>query len=380
MVQKSGFARFPGEAVSTEVTFVMKKQTVLVLFGGISNEYDVSLRSAVSIIENLDRGRFEAVPVGITRTGRWLKFDGPAELIAKDRWQEGAVRCILSPDRHTGGLLVGEPDGAVTVLPVDVIFPAVHGQNCEDGALQGLMELSGIPYVGSPVTASAVCFDKEFTHIIAERHGIPMARWLSAVRGEDPAAVSKRIEESFGYPVFVKPANSGSSVGVSRAKGPEELPAALERALREDWKALVEEEIAGREVECAVTGNLATRAPTVGEIACGEGFYDYDSKYISDGAAKLYIPARISGAQTDEIRSLAQKVYRALGCRGYSRVDFFALADGRVLLNEINTLPGFTSISMYPKMMMSSGISYPELLSELIDLAIEAKKEGSAHG
>lgn len=358
----------------------MSKQTVLVLFGGSSNEYDVSLRSAVSIIENLDPVRFRAVPVGITRTGRWLKFDGPNELILKDQWQEGAEPCVLSPDRETGGLLAGKPGGGVELIPVDVIFPAVHGQNCEDGALQGLMELSGIPYVGSHVTASAVCFDKEFTHIIAERHGVPMARWLLAERGEDPDAVSKRIEAAFGYPVFIKPANSGSSVGVSRADGAEELSAALQKAFQEDQKALVEEEISGHEVECAVTGNLATRAPTVGEIACGEGFYDYDSKYISDTAAKLYIPAQISGEQMDQIRSLAQKIYRVLGCRGYARVDFFALSDGRVLFNEINTLPGFTSISMYPKMMMSSGISYPQLLSELIDLAFEAKREGRADG
>ena len=348
----------------------MEKKNVLILFGGVSNEYDVSRRSAYSIISQIDRERFSPVLAGITRDGRWFLYEGALSAILDDSWMKGAKRCVLSPDRETHGLLVFEESGVRTV-PIDVIFPAVHGQRCEDGALQGLMELSGIPYVGPRVTAAAVTFDKVVTHIIAERAGVPMARWISVRKGEESLEeTAARIREAFGFPCFVKPVNSGSSVGCSAARRPEELEAALSLAFHEDSIVLIEELIEAQEVECAVMGNETLFAPTTGEIVSPDGFYDYDSKYLTD-AAKLFIPARIPEETALLVRGLAQKTYRALGCRSLARVDCFVKKDGTVLLNEVNTLPGFTSISMFPKMMISSGMTYPELITRLLTLAME---------
>ena len=350
----------------------MKKKTVLILFGGVSNEYDVSRRSAASIIENLDRSRFAPVLAGITRCGRWYLYEGEISRILDDTWMMDAVPAVLSPDRSVGGLVVFGKEGVKTV-PVDVIFPAVHGQHCEDGALQGLMELSGIPYVGPGVTAAAVTFDKAVTHIVAERAGIPMARWLLVEKGRKPLEeTERRVRETLGYPCFVKPANSGSSVGCRAAKNKTELASALETAYHEDRRVVVEEFIRAHEVECAVLGNDELFAPRTGEIVSNDGFYDYDSKYLND-TAKLYIPARIPSETADAVCALAKKVYRVLDCRGLSRVDFFVKQDGEILLNEVNTLPGFTSISMFPKMMIDAGMTYPGLITRLLELAMEEK-------
>ncbi|MFV0497165.1 MAG: D-alanine--D-alanine ligase family protein [Candidatus Fimivivens sp.] len=349
----------------------MNKTVVLILFGGVSNEHEVSLRSAASIINNIDRSRFAPVLVGITKDGRWLLYNGDADGLATDTWQQNATPAVLSADRQAHGLLVFEPDGVRTVK-IDVIFPAVHGQNCEDGALQGLMTLSGIPFVGCGVTASALSFDKVYTHIIAEQAGVPMAKWQSVCREEDLAAVECRVAKTLGYPCFVKPVNSGSSVGCSRANNAQELFAALKLAFAEDRRAIVEELVIAHEVECAVMGNLQPRAPTTGEIVSPDGFYDYDTKYKNDHA-KLLIPADISEASATRVRALALTTYRALNCRGLSRVDFFVKSDGSVLLNEINTLPGFTSISMYPKMMIASGMTYGGVITQLIELALIEK-------
>jgi D-alanine--D-alanine ligase len=280
---------------------------------------------------------------------------------------------VLSPDRAVGGVVVFWPEGTKTV-PVDVIFPAVHGQNCEDGALQGLLELSGIPYVGSGVCASAIGFNKAFTHIVAEKYGVPMARWLSVHSSEAFDGVQHRVADTLGYPVFGKPANSGSSVGCSPAKNESELKKALDNAFLHDETALVEELVHAQEVECAVLGNLELCAPLVGEIRAVGGFYDYESKYQND-TAELLIPARISNEAVEQVRRYAMTVYRALGCRGLSRVDFFARPDGRVLLNEINTLPGFTSISMYPKLLIAHGYSYSGLIDALLSLAAERRRK-----
>lgn len=355
----------------------MKKETVLILFGGVSNEYEVSLRSAASVIENLDRERFEPLLVGITRDGRWLLCRGcDPQAVAQDRWQQDAVPAVLSPDRSAGGLLVLEEGGCRTV-PVDVVFPAVHGQNCEDGALQGLLTLANLPFVGCGVASSALTFDKVYTHIVAERIGVPMARWELVRAEEDPGAACERVAASLGFPCFVKPVNSGSSVGCSRADDPAGLARALAVAFREDRRVLVEELVVAQEVECAVCGNLDPQAPTTGEIVTADGFYDYDTKYKTD-TARLYIPANIPPESGRRVRELAVQIFRALECRGLSRVDFFVRRDGSVLFNEINTLPGFTSISMYPKMMIASGLSYRGLITRLIELAQEeheAKKE-----
>lgn len=355
----------------------MKKQTALILFGGVSNEHEVSLRSATSVIDHIDRDRFTPVLMGITRDGRWLLCrDTDSKRVIDGSWEQHADPAILSPDRSAGGVISFANEAPQTIA-VDVVIPMLHGQNCEDGAIQGLLELSGIPYVGCRVTASALTFDKVYTHIVAEQFGVPMARWQMVCLEEDQQAIKKRIAQTVGFPCFVKPVNSGSSVGCSRADDEQSLEKALSLAFREDRRALVEELIVAQEVECAVCGNLDPVAPTTGEIVTPDGFYDYDTKYKTD-TARLYIPANIPAQSDARIRELAVKIFTALDCRGLSRVDFFVRADGSVLFNEINTLPGFTSISMYPKMMIASGMSYGELITRLIELAFEeraSKKE-----
>lgn len=347
----------------------MEKQKVLILFGGKSNEHEVSLRSAAAVVSQLDRSRFTPILLGVTKAGGWRLYRGKPEELSSGNWEAVSTPAILSPDRTVGGVVVQDGD-TVRVLSVDVVFPVMHGQQCEDGVIQGLLELSGIPYVGCRVMASAACFDKALTHIVAERCGIPMAKWELVTREESQSVALDRIEASLGYPCFVKPANSGSSVGCSRANDRPALEAALALAYHEDRRVIVEELVEAHEVECAVLGNHQLEAPTTGEIVTVDGFYDYDTKYKTD-TAKLLIPAGISPEAQAEVRRLAQEIYRALDCRGLSRVDFFVQQDGRVLFNEINTLPGFTSISMYPKMMTADGsYSYPALITRLIELAL----------
>lgn len=358
----------------------MRRLSVAVIFGGVSSEYTVSLRSAVFILENLDKDRFEQVPVGITPDGRWFLYDGPYDLIAKDEWcvPEYTTHAIIPPDRGLKSLVA--LDGSDMFIPLDVVFPAVHGQNCEDGALQGLLRLAGIPFVGCDVMASALCMDKEFTHIVMERAGIKMAPYICLRRSERGGmdALRHRVRHEIGYPAFVKPANSGSSVGGSQVRDEEGLEEALDIAFKEDDKVLIEALISGQEVECAVFGNRETVAPLVGEIAAPDGFYDFEAKYINDSAG-LYIPARIPEQGMVKIKETAMRIFELAGCRGLARVDFFYCPNGDVVFNEINTLPGFTSISMYPKLMMASGMSGVQLVSGLVDLALEPA-ENTVHG
>lgn len=271
--------------------------------------------------------------------------------------------------------MVQTPDGWQP-RRVDVVFPVLHGMNGEDGTVQGLLELAQLPYVGCGVTGSANCMDKDIAKRLFAEAGIPVAGGFTVYRGEEPspAELTAKVEAELGWPVFVKPVNLGSSVGVSRACNGEELEAAMAQALRFDRKVLVEEAIRGAEVECAVMGNHhnAVASDVLGEIVPVREMYDYEGKYL-DGSTRLYIPARIPGDQTELIRKTAVAAYRALDCRGLSRVDFFALPDGTIRLNEINTLPGFTSISMFPKLFMAGGYTYPRLLDRLIELALEPR-------
>jgi D-alanine-D-alanine ligase len=260
------------------------------------------------------------------------------------------------------------------ILPVDCVFPVLHGKNSEDGTIQGLLELSGLPFVGCGTLSSAICMDKAVTHTLLNGVGIKQAQylWFYYPRYlEHPEKVRIKIGARLGYPVFIKPAGSGSSVGVSRVNSEEELDTAIRLAANEGEKILVEEAVFGQEVECAVLGNdAAEAAPNVGEIAASAVFYDYDDKYKS-GKSKLYIPARLSEEVAGELRSIAVRAYRTLGCHGFARVDFFVRNHTEVLLNELNTIPGFTPISMYPKLWEASGLSYGELLDRLIELALE---------
>ena len=355
----------------------MKKLNVCILFGGISPEHEVSLRSAEFVLNNLDTEKYNILPVGITKEGQWILFGGQDySLLPRGTWMEHPDnrRAVISPERGQG-LLSFDGDSVVR-QQIDVVFPVLHGENGEDGAMQGLIQMAGIPYVGPHVAASAVAMDKTLTKLVVDHAGVPQAAWQlvrSAELENHMENTLDTLELRFRYPMFVKPAGTGSSVGVSKAKDREALEAALLNAAKFDKKILVEEFIHGREIEVAVMGNETPVASICGEIDSGADFYDYDAKYITD-TSTAYVPARIPEDVQEIIREAAVKVYSAIGCQGLSRVDFFATyEENRVVFNEINTLPGFTSISMYPKLFAASGIPSAELIDELLKLAMEAK-------
>ena len=354
----------------------MKKLNVCILFGGMSPEHEVSLRSAESVLNTIDKEKYNVYPVGITKDGDWIWFKGTDyAMLPAGVWAEYPEnrRCAISPIRGQG-LLCFEGD-CVVREHIDVVFPVMHGENCEDGAMQGLLKLAGIPYVGPHVSASAVAMDKTLTKLVMDNAGIPQAAW-QLVRGGELKhrldSIVESLESRFTYPMFVKPAGTGSSVGVSKAADREGLVKALEFAAKYDDKILVEEFIRGREVEVAVMGNDNPVASICGEIDSGAEFYDYEAKYVTDTSTS-YVPARISEEAQEQVRELAVKGYKAIGCQGLSRVDFFVCYDDeRIVFNEINTLPGFTSISMYPKLFAASGIPYQQLIDQLLELAMEA--------
>ena len=354
----------------------MKKLSVCILFGGISPEHAVSLRSAESVLNHIDQEKYNVFPVGITQEGKWIYFGGKDySMLPAGTWMEHPDnrQAAISPVRGQG-LLTFEGD-CVVQEQIDVVFPVLHGENGEDGAMQGLLQLAGIPYVGPHISASAVAMDKTLTKLVIDQAGVPQAAWHLVRRGDMRHRmdhVIAALEAKFAYPMFVKPAGTGSSVGVSKAADRNALEAALLAAGKYDDKVLVEEFIHGREIEVAVMGNDNPVASICGEIDSGADFYDYDAKYITD-TSTAYIPARIDEEVGETVREAAVKVYQAIGCQGLSRVDFFVTYEGsRVVFNEINTLPGFTSISMYPKLFAASGIPYTELIDELLKLAMEA--------
>ena len=354
----------------------MKQQTVCILVGGMSPEHEVSRRSAECIVNTIAREKYPVVPVGITRAGQWLYYAGTdyRELPAQT-WQDHPDNrpAAISPVRGQG-LLIFEGDSVVR-QHIDVVFPVLHGENGEDGSVQGLLQLAGIAYVGPHVAASAIAMDKSMTKLVADRAGVRQAGWelvTDAAFAHHPDELLDRLEAHFAYPVFVKPAGTGSSVGVSKAKDRAALQAALVEALRFDRKVLVEEFIDGHEVEVAVLGNDTPVASVCGEIDAGAEFYSYDAKYLSEQSRTL-IPARISDEAAEQVRETAVRVYQAIGCQGLSRVDFFVTYQGdEVVFNEINTIPGFTSISMYPKLFEASGIACTELIDQLLVCAMEA--------
>ena len=356
--------------------FMMRKLSVCVLFGGMSPEHEVSLRSAESVLNTINHDKYNVFPVGITKDGDWILYGGSDySLLPSGQWKDHPAnrRAAISPVRGQG-LLSFEGDCVVRER-IDVVFPVLHGENGEDGAMQGLLQMAGIPYVGPHIAASAVAMDKTLTKLVVDHAGVPQAAWQLVRRGELENHVENilnSLEERFRYPMFVKPAGTGSSVGVSKASDREGLEKALRAAAAFDKKVLVEEFIHGREVEVAVMGNDNPVASICGEIDSGAEFYDYDAKYLTDTSV-AYIPARIPEDVEEIVREAAVKVYSAIGCQGLSRVDFFVTyEDNRVVFNEINTLPGFTSISMYPKLFAASGIPYDELIDELLQLALEA--------
>jgi len=338
---------------------------LVVLFGGRSAEHEVSCTTAAHVLRALDLDRYEAVPVGIARDGRWRRSDEALAAL-----QAGAAAL---PGRLDATGTAVEPMPALqptdAAVPV-VVLPLLHGPYGEDGTVQGLLELAGVPYVGTGVLGSAMAMDKAVAKELLSAHGIPQCEWLSAQAHEVDDALLDRAADRLGFPMFVKPANMGSSIGISKVHDREHLPAAVDEAARFDECLVFEEGIAGRELECAVLGNRTPRASVIGEVRPGAEFYDYDDKY-SDGA-ELIIPAPISPPMSDELRELAVRTFRAMRCEGMARVDFFWEEDGRgPLVNEVNTIPGFTPISQYPKLWEASGLPYARLIDELVALALE---------
>lgn len=350
------------------------KKNICVIFGGKSPEHDISQKSVTSVLRNLDRDKYNIHTIGITRDGRWYLYTGDIDKIEPGKWEndtENLKSAYITPDSSIGGILI--PTESLTI-PIDVIFPVMHGEYGEDGTIQGLFELSGIPYVGMGVAASANGMDKTFSKIVFDAAGIPQAAWVTATDNDDFEKKADEIEEKLGYPCFVKPARLGSSVGIGKAHTRAELISALNNAAKYDRRILIEEHIDGHEVECAVLGNEYVRASVVGEIKPTVEYYDFDAKY-NDNSTVLVIPAELPQQTTEKIREYAIRAFKALDGDGLSRVDFFVKhSDGSIVLNEINTLPGFTNISMYPKLWNASGIGYSELLDELINLALRRRK------
>lgn len=351
-----------------------QKLRIAVLFGGVSSEHEISQHSAASIITNLSAEKYDVFSIGITREGQWLLYRGPVENIRSGSWAQdpGNIPAIISPDRINSGIIVMEGIQCQRI-PLDVIFPVLHGKNGEDGTMQGLFTLSGIPYVGCDTLSSAVCMDKAVTHtLLSGARDIEQTNylWFYADRYSTAAeAIKDKIEARLVYPVFVKPANAGSSVGVSKVYNRDGLDEAIRKAAAEDKKILVENGVIGQEVECAVVGNRDASASCVGEISTSAEFYDYDDKYVN-GTSSCIIPANIPADTAQKVKDAAIRAYRHLGCSGLARVDFFVTQTQQVILNEINTMPGFTDISMYAKLWQADGISYGDLLDRLIALAL----------
>lgn len=353
----------------------MSKLRVAVLFGGVSSEHEVSLVSASSVIKNIPADKYDIIQIGITKKGRWLFYPGEAAYIESGEWElnPDCVPAVISPDRSLKGIVKLMSDGTFSLQKIDIAFPVLHGKNGEDGTIQGLLTLAGIPYVGCDTMASAACMDKAVTKILLSAAGIKNTPWHLITSDEIDRfdELEKDCARDLGYPMFVKPSRSGSSVGINKACDKTQLKNAINIALAHDSKVLIEKAVSARELECSVLGNRDPISSEVGEIVVQNEFYDYDAKYIL-GNTRLDVPAQLEPSVSDRVRAIALDAYRALGCSGMARVDFFLDKDsGDIILNEINTIPGFTPISMYPKLFGVTGIPYPELLDRLLTLALE---------
>lgn len=361
----------------------MSKLRIGVLFGGRSGEHEVSLRSATSIIQAFDQTRYEIVPIGITKEGRWLVGGDPLAYLTDGKERTFApIPVALLPDpmeRSLVSLETGAVSGLGSAMQVDVVFPVLHGPYGEDGTIQGLLELAGIPYVGAGVLASAVGMDKAAMKAAFASAGLPQVEYVVVLRRDleqDPVRVCQYIESELGFPCFVKPANLGSSVGISKVKGPEGLPRALAEAAEYDRKLVVEAAALDcREVEVSVLGNDEPLTSVVGEIVPAGEFYDYQSKYLDD-RSQLIIPADLPAETAEYVRDLAAAAFKAIDCSGLARVDFFVhKTTGQVWINEINTMPGFTRTSMYPKLWEASGLPFSQLLDRLVELALDRHRD-----
>lgn len=351
-----------------------KKIRVGILFGGKSAEHEVSLQSAKNIIEAIDKEKYEVVPIGIDKQGRWQFFsDSDFLLNAEDskliKLNKANKEVTIVSDSKNVQLISLVDGKAVTAL--DVVFPVLHGTYGEDGTMQGLLKLAGIPFVGSSVLGSAICMDKDVAKRLMNNSGLPNAKFITVRKPELDSINFTKIKNELGLPVFVKPVNQGSSVGVHKVKDKDDFWQAIKDAFEYDSKIIIEEYIKGREIECAVLGNNNLQASVPGEVITQYEFYSYEAKYIDTAGADLEIPAKLSDDKIKEIQNLAMQAFKILECEGMTRVDFFLKTNGEIFINEVNTIPGFTKISMYPKLWEYSGLTYRNLIDKLIQLAIE---------
>ncbi|EMN1409227.1 D-alanine--D-alanine ligase [Enterobacter cloacae] len=359
----------------------MAKQRVGIVFGGKSAEHEVSLQSAKNIVDAIDKSRFDVVLLGIDKQGQWHVNDASQYLLnahdpAHIALNPSEISVATVPGVMKGQLI--DAGNAQALAQIDVVFPIVHGTLGEDGSLQGMLRMANLPFVGSDVLGSAACMDKDVTKRLLRDAGLNIAPFVTLTRANRDKQSFAQISAELGLPLFVKPANQGSSVGVSKVTSEAEFTQAVRMAFEFDHKVVVEQGIKGREIECAVLGNDFPQASTCGEVVLNSDFYSYDTKYIDDKGAQVVVPANIDPAINDAIRAIAIRAYQTLGCSGMARVDVFLTPENEVVINEINTLPGFTNISMYPKLWQASGLGYSELITRLIELALERHAADSA--
>lgn len=350
----------------------MRKKKIAIIFGGCSNEYPVSLQSAHAIISNIDARRYETVLVGITKEGSWFRYHGEIDKIQNDTWHMEVKECtpvMISPDRSLHGLIELRREG-IKYIKIDAAFPVLHGKNGEDGTVQGLIELANIPLIGCGTLCSALCMDKNRAHRLVMAEGISTPKSVVITKHHDSLILYDKTKD-LSYPLFVKPVKSGSSIGITKVYDKKGLSEAVEIAFSYDNEIIIEENIEGFEVGCAIIGNHNVMVGEVDEIELTEGFFDYNEKYTLK-SSQIHMPARIDKQTADRIKQTAVTIYRILGCKGFARVDMFLTPDQRIVFNEVNTIPGFTSHSRYPNMMKEIGLPFEELLTKLIELGIEA--------
>lgn len=345
------------------------RKKVAVIFGGCSPEYGVSLQSVAAVIKHMDREKYEPFPIGITHDGDWFYYAGEADRIADDSWRRGGA-CIpaaVSLNRREKSILLWGEDGRISPVKIDAAFPVLHGKNGEDGTVQGLFELAGIPVAGCGVLASALCMDKDRAHRMAKEAGVRVPQSCAYGRNMDSEAVVRQAR-MIGYPLFVKPVRAGSSYGITKVRDERELPAAIQLAFSYDETIIIEECISGFEVGCAVLGAEELTVGEVDEIELAEGFFDFTEKYNLKTSV-IHVPARISGELAERVKATAKVIYRALDCRGFARVDMFLTEREEIVFNEVNTIPGFTDHSRYPNMMKAAGISFGEVITRILEEA-----------
>lgn len=347
----------------------MRKANVAIFFGGCSPEYSVSLESAYSVIRNLNPEKYSPITIGISRVGKWYIFTGDVEKIKEDKWENDTdcFPAVLSPDRDTHKLLLLK-NNAIEEISIDVALPVLHGKNGEDGTVQGVIALSGIPLAGCGILASALCMDKDRAHKLVELSGVRVPKSI-VISSHEHITVAQSFAEKVGFPLFVKPVKAGSSYGITKAQTADELIPAIAAAFQYDNEVILEENIDGFEVGCAVLGTDHLITGEIDEIELSQGFFDFTEKYTLKTSA-IHVPARISSEKAAEVKETAKQIYRTLGCSGFARVDMFLTPSGEIVFNEVNTIPGFTEHSRYPGMMKATSLSFQEILDRIIEQAV----------